>query len=56
MLRISGYPKLNFMRKFFWKKTSKKLDLISCPTTDLKSELTKNQIFDKSKIFYLQMR
>ncbi len=53
MLRISGYPKLNFMRKFFWKKISKKLDLISCPTTDLKSELTKNQIFDKSKIFYL---
>ena len=53
MLRISGYPKLNFLRKYFWKKTSKKLELISCPTIDLKSELTENLIFDKNKIFYL---
>ena len=54
ILRISGYPKLNFLRKYFWKKISKKLDLITCPSTSLKSYLIKNNIFIKDKIVYLQ--
>tara|TARA_X000000950_G_scaffold289310_1_gene411853 strand:+ start:35906 stop:37063 length:1158 start_codon:yes stop_codon:yes gene_type:complete len=54
ILRISGYPKLNFIRKLFWKKVSKKLNLITCPTKDLKSELIKSKIFTENKIFYLQ--
>ncbi len=53
MLRISGYPKLNYMRKFLWKKISKKLQLVSCPTLDLKNELTETYIFNKDKIYYL---
>ena len=33
---------------------SKKLELITCPSKNLKSDLIKNNIFDKDKIFYLQ--
>ena len=54
ILRISGYPKLNFIRKYYWKKISKKLELITCPSVTLKSDLIKNSIFDEDKIFYLQ--
>ena len=54
ILRISGYPKLNFLRRYFWKKISKKLELITCPSITLKSDLIKDNIFDKNKIFYLQ--
>jgi glycosyltransferase involved in cell wall biosynthesis len=53
ILRISGYPKLNFFRKFFWKKISKKLELTTCPTIDLKSYLIKNKIFNENKITFL---
>ncbi len=53
ILRISGYPKLNFIRKFFWKKISKKIDLVTCPTLGLKNELNKKYIFKENKIFYL---
>ena len=53
ILRISGYPKLNFLRKFFWKKISKKLELTTCPTVDLKSYLIKNKIFNENKISFL---
>ncbi len=42
ILRISGYPKLNNLRKFLWKISSKKLFKISCPTKDLKKQLLGN--------------
>ena len=32
ILRISGTPKLNFIRKFFWRLFSKKIYMITCPT------------------------
>ena len=32
ILRISGFPKLNFIRKILWKAGVKKIDKISCPT------------------------
>ena len=32
ILRISGLPKLNFIRKILWKVGVKKFDKISCPT------------------------
>ena len=32
ILRISGLPKLNLIRKFFWKKTLKNIFHITCPT------------------------
>ena len=54
ILRISGFPKLNFFRKFLWEKSSKKLYKITCPTKDLYNDLSKRNIFDKNKVFYLQ--
>jgi hypothetical protein len=53
ILRISGYPKLNFMRKFFWSKIDKKIKLITCPTNDLKKELELKNIFNKKKLRFL---
>jgi len=53
ILRISGYPKLNFLRKFFWAKLSKKLVCVTSPTIDLKLELEINNIFPNCKILYL---
>ena len=32
ILRISGYPHLNFLRMFFWKNFLNKVDMITCPT------------------------
>ena len=54
ILRISGYPKLNFFRKILWKNSSKNLFCITCPTEDLIVNLKKQNIFLKDKIFYLQ--
>ena len=51
ILRISGYPKLNIFRKFFWRISNKKIDKIFCPTYETKKELIKQKIFDKKKIF-----
>mgnify|MGYP000153024627 CR=1 FL=1 len=38
ILRISGYPKLNFIRKFFWKICSKNIHTITCPSKELKEQ------------------
>ena len=53
ILRISGYPKLNFMRKMIWKFVSDKITHITCPTYDLKKNLEILDIFDKKKIYFL---
>ena len=53
ILRISGYPKLNYLRNFFWKLVSKKIYKITCPTNELKLNLVKNKIFYKEKVFLL---
>ena len=37
ILRVSGYPKLNILRKLFWKLSSKKIFKVFTPT-----EITKN--------------
>ena len=54
ILRISGYPKLNLLRKTLWKNSSKNLFCITCPTKVLINDLNKINIFNDSKIFYLQ--
>ena len=54
ILRISGYPKLNFLRGFLWKKSNKKLSAIICPTLDTHDFLIKKNIFDKRKCFVLK--
>ena len=52
-LRISGYPKLNIIRKIFWKSISNKIKFVTCPTLDLKTKIEKIKIFDKKKLFFL---
>ena len=54
ILRISGFPKLNFFRKKLWGKSSKNLFKITCPTIELLGKLKKNNIFNQDKLFYLQ--
>ena len=53
VIRISGKPKLNFFRKFLWKKTSKNVFKIFCPTEETRNVLIEEKIFDKSKVFVL---
>lgn len=53
VLRISGFPRLNFFRKFLWKSISYKIKFITCPTLDLKTKLEKFKIFDNDKLFFL---
>ena len=50
ILRISGFPKLNLIRKFFWKLCSKNIYLITCPSIELKNQLKKLNIFENKKI------
>ena len=54
ILSIAGYPKLNFLRKFLWKKISNKIYKVICPSNELKDELIKFDIFEKQKIFVIQ--
>ncbi len=51
ILRISGYPKLNFFRKIFWKVSNKKIYKVLCPTHETKKQLIKYNIFDEEKIY-----
>ncbi len=53
ILRISGYPKLNYLRSFFWKIVGKKVFLITTPTVTTMDLLNKFKIFDINKIKYL---
>ena len=53
ILRISGYPKLHFLRKKFWELATKKIYMMTCPTIELKSKLIKSNIFNNSKIKFL---
>ena len=53
VLRISGFPKLNKIRKNFWKKISQKLYCITSPSEELKKNLIELNIFQKEKIYFL---
>jgi glycosyltransferase involved in cell wall biosynthesis len=53
ILRISGLPKLNFFRKFFWKAISKKITLVTCPSYETMDYIKKSKIFDDDKITVL---
>jgi glycosyltransferase involved in cell wall biosynthesis len=54
ILRISGLPKLNFIRYIFWKFFSKKIYKVTCPTLATYEYLKKINIFDKNKLFVLR--
>ena len=53
ILRISGYPQLNYLRKKFWQFSSKKISNITCPTIELMNDLKDRNIFEKDKISVL---
>lgn len=53
ILRISGNPKLTFIRKILWKLSNKKLQLVFCPTMETMKYLCSRKIFDRNKVFYL---
>jgi len=50
ILRISGLPKLTFFRIFFWKKISKKIYMVTCPSEQTKKDLIKSNIFSEEKL------
>ncbi len=50
ILRISGLPKLNFLRKFLWKNIAKKIYMVTCPSEQTKKNLLDANIFSKEKV------
>ena len=54
VLRISGLPKLNFIRYIFWKLFSRKIYRVTCPSVGTFEYLKKKNIFEKNKIFILR--
>ena len=54
ILRISGLPKMNFFRKFIWRKFSKYLFLITTPTQLTAENLIDLKIFNRKKIHLLR--
>ena len=53
ILRISGRPKLNFIRYYFWKIALKKVFMVSFPTIETMNYLKSLQIIDEKKISLL---
>ena len=53
ILRISGMPKLNLIRKSFWKIASTKLYMVTSPSIELMNKLININLFDKTKISFL---
>jgi len=54
ILRISGYPKMNLLRKIFWRLINKKIYKIICPTFNTKKILLDKKIFDSNKLFIVE--
>ena len=54
ILRISGLPKLNFIRYIFWKLFSKKIYSVTCPTKATYEYLKTINIFDEKQLFILR--
>ncbi len=50
ILRISGFPKMNFLRRIFWKITLKKIHLITCPTKNTVEYMKSLNLVESSKI------
>ena len=53
ILRISGMPKLNILRNFFWRIVNNKINFIICPSEATYNHLIKKKIFEKEKIFLI---
>ena len=53
ILRISGYPIINILRSFLWRRANNKLYAIATPTNETRKLLEKNKIFSAHKTKYL---
>lgn len=54
IFRISGYPRLNFLRKFFWKIAFKNIYRVTSPTIETKKRLIAEKIIQEDKIILLR--
>ena len=54
ILRISGFPKLNLIRKFFWRRISSKIKYITFPSKESLEDMKSLKIFDEKKMIFLQ--
>ena len=54
IIRISGKPKLNYVRKKTWQFLSKNVYKVFCPTEETKNLLVSENIFCESKIYVLR--
>jgi glycosyltransferase involved in cell wall biosynthesis len=54
ILNISGFPKIHFLRNYFWKLTSKKIYKICCPTVSTFNYILSLNIFEPKKIILLK--
>ena len=53
ILRISGLPRLNFIRKMLWKLIGKKIFLVTCPSKETLNYINELNIFDSKKVTLL---
>ena len=53
ILRISGMPKLNLIRRSFWKIISTKLYMVTSPSIELMNKLVNINLFNQNKISFL---
>jgi len=53
ILRISGLPKLNFIRKKYWQISAKNIHKIFCPTLYTRNKLFNDKIFSNKKLFFV---
>ena len=53
ILRISGLPKLNFLRLLFWMIVNKKIHSVTCPSKATYDYLIKKNIFEANKLFLI---
>lgn len=54
ILRISGLPKLNLFRFYFWKIFANKIYKITCPTRSTYNHILQIKLFKKEKVFILR--
>ena len=53
ILRISGMPQMNFLRKNFWKFLSGKIYFVTCPTLELRKKLLDMKLFKDDSLYFL---
>tara|TARA_B100000282_G_scaffold221881_1_gene164998 strand:- start:269 stop:1411 length:1143 start_codon:yes stop_codon:yes gene_type:complete len=50
IIRISGTPKLNRFRRFFWSLFAKNVHIVTCPTKSILKKLNELKIFPENKL------